>query len=81
MHSDLLDFKCMSAFHKMGINTQRTTQRQQMSISTKNKEFSREVLVCSLTSVNKFLYCTFSPGDSCSHAFVKASIDSSSFSG
>ena len=34
-----------------------------------------------LTSVNRFLYWTFSPGDSCSQAFIKTSIDSSSFSG
>ena len=39
------------------------------------------VFVRSLTSVNKFLYCTFSPGDSCSQALIKVSIDSSSLSG
>lgn len=34
-----------------------------------------------LTSVNRFLYWTLSPGASCSQAFIKASTDSSSFSG
>lgn len=33
-----------------------------------------------LTSVNRFLYWTLSPGASCSQAFIKASTDSSSFS-
>lgn len=43
--------------------------------------WKRRMLCFVLTSVNRFLYWTLSPGASCSQAFIKASTDSSSFSG